>query len=51
MGFSKNHAFGLVAACFRSATEIRPKSSEVIPYSCIARRAFIATQEAGVSSP
>ena len=30
-----NHAFGLVAACLRSATATRPKSSLVAPYSCM----------------
>ncbi len=30
-----NHACGLVAACARSITATRPKSSEVAPYSCM----------------
>ena len=35
IGLPKKKASGLVAACRRSATATRPKSSEVAPYSCM----------------
>ena len=50
-GRSKNHAFGLLAACLRSATVTRPKSSLVAPDTCMYRRAIIATIAAGVARP
>ena len=51
IGLPKKNASGLVAACRRSATATRPKSSDVAPYSCMYRRACIATVPAGVESP
>ena len=50
-GRSKNHALGLLAACRRSATVTRPKSSLVAPDRCMYRRAIIATIAAGVARP
>ena len=35
IGLPKKNAFGLVAACRRSATATTPKSAEVAPYSCM----------------
>ncbi|SKW59821.1 Uncharacterised protein [Mycobacteroides abscessus subsp. abscessus] len=40
-----------MAACLRSATDTAPKSALVAPYSCMYRRAIIATDAAGVLSP
>ena len=47
----KKNAAGLVAACRRSATAIRPKSSEVAPYWCMYRVANIPAHCAGVNRP
>ncbi len=35
IGLPWNHAFGLVAACLRSATATAPKSRLVAPKSCM----------------
>jgi hypothetical protein len=51
MGSPKKIASGLTAACLRSSTDTRPKSSEVAPYSCAYRWAMIATRCAGVVMP
>ena len=44
-------AAGLFAAWRRSATVIRPKSSEVAPLACMYRVAKIAAHWAGVTRP
>ena len=51
MGRPWKNAAGLFAAWRRSATAMRPKSSEVAPYSCMYRVANTAAHCAGVNSP
>src|SRR5258706_14085792 len=51
IGLPKNHAFGFVAACRRSATATVPKSALVAPQACMYRLAAIATVAAGVDRP
>ncbi|MGX1271026.1 hypothetical protein RKD18_004220 [Streptomyces phaeoluteigriseus] len=45
------YAAGLAAACLRAVTATCPNASGVSPYAYRYRRAAIATQDAGVSSP